>query len=287
LDSQGEMKEFTKISIVTPSYNQAQYLEQTINSVVSQNYPSLEYIIMDGGSTDGSVEIINRYAHQLTHWESRKDDGQADAIYRGFERSTGDVLGWINSDDYLLQGALRYVGERFHRSPGLQWLVGGCVAVREFGKPITKFFGYSPTFESLLCAGMQFYQMSCFWRRDTFFRVGGFDRSLQFCFDYDMFLRFSQLAPPAMSHRMLSACRVHTESKSSTIWETTGKKEKELLRQRFGIERYSTEQRQKITDATQQDIHQIHRLYYWYDAIHDPFFFIKSVGASIREFFIK
>lgn len=281
------MKYPPKISIVTPSFNQARFLEQTIRSVVNQSYPNLEYIIMDGGSTDGCVNIIKKYSHRLTHWESNKDNGQADAVYRGFEKATGEILCWINSDDFLLKGALTHVAEMFRRFPETQWLIGGCVIVRESGKPITKFFGYSATFESLLCAGMQFYQMSCFWRRETFFRVGGFDRSLQFCFDYDMFLRISQVASPTVSHRMLSACRVHKESKSSTIWETTGRKEKELVRQRFGIERYSTDQRQKITETTQQEIHRIHRLYYWYDAIHDPFFFVKSVGAYIRELFIK
>jgi len=281
------MKYPPKISIVTPSFNQARFLEQTIRSVVNQSYPNLEYIIMDGGSTDGCVNIIKKYSHRLTHWESNKDNGQADAVYRGFEKATGEILCWINSDDFLLKGALTHVAEMFRRFPETQWLIGGCVIVRESGKPITKFFGYSATFESLLCAGMQFYQMSCFWRRETFFRVGGFDRSLQFCFDYDMFLRISQVASPTVSHRLLSACRVHKESKSSTIWETTGSKEKELLRQRFGIERYSTDQRRKITETTQQEIHRVHRLYYWYDAIHDPFFFVKSVGAYIRELFIR
>ncbi len=281
------MKYHPKISIVTPSFNQARFLEQTICSVIDQQYPNLEYIIMDGGSTDGSVDIIKKYSHRLTYWESNKDNGQADAVYRGFEKATGEILCWINSDDFLLKGALTHVAEMFRRFPETQWLIGGCVIVRESGKPITKFFGSSPTFESLLCAGMQFYQMSCFWKRDTFFRVGGFDRSLQFCFDYDMFLRLSQLGSPAVSHRMLSAYRVHGESKSSNIWKTIGAKEKELLHQRFGIERYSTEQRQKIIETTQQEISRLHRLYYWYDAVNDPFFFVKSLGAHIRDSFIK
>ena len=281
------MKNIPKISIVTPSYNQSRYLDQTINSILSQNYPSVEYIIMDGGSTDGSVDIIKKYAHRLAHWESRKDNGQADAIYRGFEKATGDILCWINSDDFLLNGALLRVAEMFRRFPDAQWLIGGCVIVRESGKPITKFFGYTPTFESLLCAGMQFFQMSCFWKRNAFFKVGGFDCSLQFCFDYDLFLRLCEAGPPAVSHRILSACRMHPASKSSTIWETIGLQERELLRQRFGIDRFSEKEQKEIAAATKWELDRIDRHYYWLDIVLDPWYFVKSIVAHLRNYFLE
>jgi glycosyltransferase involved in cell wall biosynthesis len=110
-----EQKELLKISIVTPSYNQGQYLEETIQSVLDQNYPNLEYIIMDGGSTDNSVDIIKKYESQLAHWESKPDNGQADAIKRGFDMATGDILAWLNSDDYYLPDTFNQVSELFAR----------------------------------------------------------------------------------------------------------------------------------------------------------------------------
>ena len=107
---------FDKISIVTPSYNQGRFLEQTILSVIGQQYPNLEYIVMDGGSTDNSVEIIKKYESQLTHWESEKDRGQAHALNKGFAMATGTIYGWINSDDFYLPGTLSFVAEQFDPS---------------------------------------------------------------------------------------------------------------------------------------------------------------------------
>ena len=105
-----------KISIVTPSFNQANYLEQTIQSVLDQDYPNLEYIIMDGGSTDGSVEIIRKYEKYIAHWESNSDKGQSDAINKGLKYCTGDIFNWLNSDDYYNSGALKTVAKAFHEN---------------------------------------------------------------------------------------------------------------------------------------------------------------------------
>lgn len=167
--SLGMKKDLPKISIITPSYNQARFLEQTIQSVLDQSYPNLEYIIMDGGSTDGSAAIIKKYERHLKYWVSEKDKGQADAVYRGFEMASGDIFGYINSDDYYLPGALHHIAERFAEHPEIQWLIGGCLTVNSNGKIITKFYGAEQNFESLLCCGPVFCQMSCFWRREIFF----------------------------------------------------------------------------------------------------------------------
>ncbi len=123
---------FPKISIITPSYNQAQFLEKTIESVVNQNYPNIEYIIIDGGSTDGSVEIIKKYASKIYYWESKKDEGQSFAINRGLSLASGEIVTWLNSDDYYLPETLKKVAEYWNKQP-FHFLVGNCYFVDENG----------------------------------------------------------------------------------------------------------------------------------------------------------
>ena len=133
-----------RISIVTPSYNQARFLEKTIRSVLDQEYPNLEYIVMDGGSDDGSVEILRRYSNRLTYWRSSRDDGQADAIKRGFTLATGDILGWVNSDDLLLPGSLEHVAHQFRQHRGADFLAGGFVPIDENGRATWCFWPSHP-----------------------------------------------------------------------------------------------------------------------------------------------
>src|SRR5579859_2701917 len=115
-----------RITIVTPSLNQAAYLERTISSVLDQGYPELEYLVFDGGSTDGSVEILRRYADQIAYWESEQDRGQSHALNKGFERATGELVGWINSDDYYRPGAFAAAAEAFEANPEAEWVCGAC-----------------------------------------------------------------------------------------------------------------------------------------------------------------
>ena len=233
-----------RISIVTPSFNQAGFLEQTIRSVLDQGYPDLEYIVMDGGSTDGSPEIIRHHEERLAHWESGRDEGQADAVFRGFQRATGDVLGWVNSDDILLPGCLQAVADHFEARPEEECAVGGAVFIDAAGVPLRRAFGMprfriglAATFRMLLIAGCPFCQPASFWRRDAFFEVGGFDTSLRFCFDYDLYLRLAKRRRLTHIPRLLAGFRRHPGSKSSTLLAVKIS-EDAILRTRHGLSRY-------------------------------------------------
>lgn len=129
-----EKDSFPKISVITPSYNQGHFLEQTIQSVLDQQYPNLEFIVIDGGSTDHSVDIIHRYAHHFAHWQSQPDRGQSDALNQGFCRATGDFLTWLNSDDLLLPGTLHAVAAAAQRHPDTQWFAGNLLWIDPEGR---------------------------------------------------------------------------------------------------------------------------------------------------------
>jgi glycosyltransferase involved in cell wall biosynthesis len=213
-------KQYPKISIVTPSFNQAHYIEKTITSVIDQKYPNIEYIIFDAGSTDGSVEIIRKYEDKITFWESKPDKGQADAIYRGFEMATGDIIAWVNSDDYYLPGSFNTVGEYFRQKPETRWLIGNGIVINAEGKELLRCFTPPVDFEKLIFYKVPFIQPSIFFSRKTFFECGGFDRNMTFSFDLDLFLNLAKGGTPAQIDFFLSAFRFHKLSKTSTLNST-------------------------------------------------------------------
>jgi glycosyltransferase involved in cell wall biosynthesis len=202
-----------KISIVTPSYNQGQYLEETIRSVLLQNYPNLEYIIIDGGSTDNSVEIIKKYEPWLTYWESEQDRGQPHAITKGFERSTGEIMAWINSDDFYAPDALSAVARAFSQIE-TKWVTGISYIINADGV-ISNIFDRPVEDRKLWYKQCLYSQPSVFWQQDLWLKVGGIDESLQFAFDYDLWLKFVQIQPFAYwVDQQLSFFRHHFQSKS-------------------------------------------------------------------------
>jgi glycosyltransferase involved in cell wall biosynthesis len=208
-----------KISIVTPSYNQAQFLERTILSVLNQNYPNLEYIIIDGGSTDGSVEIIKRYQPWLAYWVSEKDAGQSDALNKGFARATGDIVGWQNSDDVYLPGAFYEVAEVFRKSPGVDVVFANRLDINEDDHVIgeRRFTPFSLV--SHFYEGMMLSNQSAFWRKDLFSKIGMIDLTLQVAMDYEFFLRAAMKGARFMHvRRYWGASRKHGSSKESTLW---------------------------------------------------------------------
>ncbi len=223
------------ISIVTPCYNAAAFIEETLDSILSQKGAPFELLVLDGGSTDGTVEIIRRYEKHLVYWHSRKDDGQSAAIAEGFSRSKGDVLCWLNADDYFLPGVLAKVHERFAGCAGLQVLYGDYIVLDENGameaKPKISF-----DFEICLLFYLMIPQPSCFWRREIYDRVGGINTGLNFAFDWDLFLRMGDALkdePGAIVHvrDLFSVFRLHAASKSVSARERFRAERKQIQNQ--------------------------------------------------------
>lgn len=179
-----------RITIVTPSFNQGLYLEEAIQSVLSQEYPNLEYVIRDGGSTDGSVDVIRRYETQLSGWVSEPDAGPAQAINRGFAGGGGDILGWLNADDLYLPGTLRAVAEAFVQRPDAALVYGEGWYIDEAGRHIEPCRFVRRTFNRRYLVNRDpVLQPAAFWRRSLWQAVGPLDESLRWVFDWEWFIR--------------------------------------------------------------------------------------------------
>lgn len=226
---------YPRITIVTPSYNQAEFLEKTILSVLNQNYPNLEYIIIDGGSSDGSVEIIRRYSDFLSYWVSEKDRGQSDAINKGFCRASGDLVAWQNSDDIYLPGALKEVARVFGEDPGHDVYYGNMYTIDQDDNILHE-HRYTPfSVRSLLFDGWNLTNQSAFIRRDIA-RAYAFENSLEYAMDADFFVRLgSDERKFRFIHRHLGALRVHPAAKGETIGRFVGDEEWAGIRTRAGI----------------------------------------------------
>lgn len=205
------------ITVVTPSYNQGQYLEETIDSVLSQGIAGLEYIIVDGGSTDASVEVIRRHERHLHWWVSEKDRGQSHAINKGIARASGQWLAYLNSDDVYLPGALQSLLDRLQSTPGARWVAGGVIG---FGTPeVPVHEWHMPTVPrgmlDLLSSRFQMAQPGHVWERALVQEVGGFDESLRYLFDINLYA--SLIARGTTCHaldRPVAGYRFHATSKT-------------------------------------------------------------------------
>lgn len=209
---------FPKISVVTTSYNQGKFLEEAIKSVLNQRYPNLEYIVIDGGSRDGSVEIIKKYEKEITYWVSEKDKGQSHAINKGFAKSTKDIMAWLNSDDILLPGTLELVAAEFVKKPKIDIIYGDRYVIDE--KSVKKaFYLARPVKGPSLYYFNTIPQETVFWRRRIWEKLKyGLDENMLFALDYDLFVRFA-LCGARFRHipKFIGACRYHADTKTSKM----------------------------------------------------------------------
>jgi len=223
------------VSIITPSFNQARYIEATIQSVLAQDYPRIEYIIVDGGSTDGTVDIIKKYSHHLESdsllsesqkqssgihkhsiawWVSEQDKGQTDAINKGFARTNGEILAWINSDDTYEPGAVSAAVKYLQEHPDVGLVYGDCNFINEEGRVIGKFASAQTSYHLLRQGYVHIPQQTMFLRADLWKQVGPLDPSFYFAMDYDLWTRISARAGLKYIPRMWANFRLHTSGKT-------------------------------------------------------------------------
>jgi glycosyltransferase involved in cell wall biosynthesis len=225
-----------RITVVTPSYNQARFVGWTARSVFLQRYPELEYILMDGGSTDDTMRVLEPYADHFAYLVSERDKGQSDAIARGFARSTGDIMAYLNSDDMLAPGALHYVAKFFEDHPEVDVVYSHRCTVDE--RNAVLWYWLLPEHDDWYMMRWDLIpQETCFWRRRLFEKVGNVDPTFRFAMDYDLFFRFMQAAPGRTRRldRFLGVFREHGEAKTSRLMETVGAQEIRRVWERYKI----------------------------------------------------
>jgi len=214
-------EDLPRISIVTPSYNQASFLEETILSVLNQGYENLEYIVIDGGSTDGSADIIRKYEARLAHWVSEPDEGQYHALQKGFARAKGELLGWLNSDDAYLPGALSAVGHAYAKHPDS--CIAGPVINFDHRSGEEKLVSqHGITFENMVKFWEQQYswhQPGLFFPRSAYELAGGLNGSLNYAMDHDLVCRLLRHCRVVYVDEPIAKFRLHTASKTCTAWD--------------------------------------------------------------------
>lgn len=202
------------VSIVTPSYNQGQYLEQTILSVLGQDYPRIEYFIIDGGSNDGSLEIIQQYAPRLAGWVSEKDAGQADALRKGFARAKGDIFAWLNSDDLYYPGAVTQAVAFLNAHSEIGMVYGDAALIDQDGNPLGMFAARQTNYRKMLDGFVHIPQQTTFIRANIWQKAGGIDPAFYFAMDFDLWVRLSKIAPIQYVPQLWAAFRLHEAGKS-------------------------------------------------------------------------
>lgn len=236
------------ISIVTPSFNQAAYLEKTIQSVLRQQIPGMEYFVMDGGSTDGSKEILRKYADQLTGWVSESDRGQGDGINKGFRNAKGEIFAWINSDDFYLKNTFETVLDYFEQNPGVDLIYGDVLSIDAEGKLINvmKFHQYS--LQDLMTFRI-ISQPAVFFRKSAWERAGGMNLHYHYLLDHQLWLRIALQGEIAYLPKPLAAARFYPEAKNRAHAAEFGKEAHQIAQWLLSDPQYAF-----VTDRLQRKI---------------------------------
>jgi GT2 family glycosyltransferase len=227
------LTDIPKISIVTPAFNQAEFIDRTIKSVLNQSYPNLEFYVQDGGSEDGTIDILKRYGEFLNGWESRRDRGQSNAINVAFAKTSGEIMAWLNSDDILLPGALAYVARYFSCHPEVDVVYGHRILINESDQEIGRWM--MPVHDNQILSWADFIpQETLFWRRQIWEKVGGqIDESFHFALDWDLLVRFREAgARFTRLPRFVGGFRIHPQQKTSTEISEIGFREMSRIRER-------------------------------------------------------
>ncbi len=204
------------VSIVTPSYNQAPFLEQTIRSVLEQDYSSIEYMVVDGSSNDGSVDIIKKYADRLAWWVSEKDSGQGEAINKGLSRAKGEIIAWINSDDYYLPNVISSAVKIFEQNPDVDLIYGDMLAVDQNSQTINTLKYKQLSLEDLLCFQI-IGQPAVFMRREAYEKAGGLDITFHYMLDHHLWIRIAQQGKILHVPQVWAAARYHPQAKNRRV----------------------------------------------------------------------
>jgi glycosyltransferase involved in cell wall biosynthesis len=202
------------VSIVTPSFNQARFLEAAMQSVLGQDYPRIEYLVVDGGSTDGSVEIIRKYSHRLAWWVSEPDEGQTDAINKGFSHASGEIFGWLNSDDAYALGAISRAVKTLAECPHCGLVYGDASYIDEAGRFIGKFPAAETDYRRLRQGYVHIPQQAAFFRADLWRQVGPLDPTFFFAMDYDLWLRIARRSQVKYLPEVWANFRLHSAAKT-------------------------------------------------------------------------
>jgi glycosyltransferase involved in cell wall biosynthesis len=242
-----------RITIVTPSFNQGKFIERTIESVLGQNYPHLEYIVVDGGSTDNTLEILKRYDDRL-QWISEKDSGQSEAINKGFCMAKGEIVAWLNSDDVYLPGALETAGKYFAANPDVMMIYGEGYMTDENDTTRKRFPFTEPKFDlwKLIYYGDYILQQSTFFRRSVFDTIEMLGESLHYTMDWDLFIRIGKRFQVDYVPDYLGCIREHGEAKTSIGGPRRFREIKQLIRT-HGIIRYPMAYFNYVWDAYGKD----------------------------------